>query len=42
MQNFLIPRDIRIPEQDKPTTVKSLLRFLLGKLEFNIKEGNLG
>jgi hypothetical protein len=33
MQNFLIPRNIRISEQDKPTIVKSLLSFLLGKLE---------
>jgi len=38
MQNFLIPRDIRIPDQDKCTMVKSLLRFVLGTLEFNIKE----
>jgi hypothetical protein len=42
MQNFLIPRDIGISEQDKSTTVKSRLRFILGTLEFNIKEGNLG
>jgi hypothetical protein len=42
MQHFLTPRDIRISEQDKPTTVKSLLRFLKVTLEFNISDGNLG
>jgi hypothetical protein len=42
MQNFLIPTDIRISEQDKPTTVKSSLRFLKVTLEFNISEGNMG
>jgi hypothetical protein len=33
MQNVLIPRNIRIFEQDKPTMVKSLVRFILGTLE---------
>ena len=42
MQNFIIPRDIRISDQNKRTMVKSLLRFVLGTVEFNIKEGNLG